>query len=383
MSSLSQRLREPLVLAILVIAVAGWVAFLAIWFNSSQQSGEYQQSISALTTERDSTVASLEEQVATNGALAETQAALSKARQDLAAATASTENVNSELATRQEELDTASTALEERLAEANAARQLQADANAEAEALAARQQEVTLQLETADQQLTDVGARLEQVRNDEAEATARSAQLAEEAAVATANLADIQSQLQTARVDLAAVQQQTADATAQNETAGADLQALQQQVTDLGSRSGQLAQEVAGYEEQRDELQPQVEALAAAVTARGNELTALEASIGDASRAADASTSTGIFIAGEDGAAPGLTLLLDGDERFTLTGADMRAVEGSYVLSETELVLSEATGAIGAATFPMTCPISRTGTTLTIGEAEGCLIAGIRFDRRR
>jgi len=221
------------------------------------------------------------------------------------------------------------------------------------------------------------------VRNDEAEATARSAQLAEEAVVATATLADIQSQLQTARVDLAAVQQQTADATSQSETAGADLQARQQQVTDLGSRSEQLAREVAGYEEQRDELQPQVEALAAAVSARGEELTALEASIGDASQAADAADSTDTFVAGEDSAAPGLSLLLGSDGRFTLTGADKRVVEGSYSLSDAELVLSEPTGALGAATFPMACPITQTETSLTIGEAEGCLIAGIRFDRAR
>ncbi|MBU1560154.1 MAG: hypothetical protein KKE70_04790, partial [Alphaproteobacteria bacterium] len=192
---------------------------------------------------------------------------------------------------------------------------------------------------------------------------------------------DMQTQLQAAREALAAVQNQTAEATAQSETAGADLLALQKQVADLNARRDQLTMEVEGYQAQRDELQPQVEELAANVTARGEELLALEASISQATSAADAAVWTGRFVAKDGDTPTGLSLTLGEDDRFVMSNADGRSVEGSYTLSDTELVMSDAIGSVGNASFPMTCPISQMGTALLVGEAEGCVLAGLQFDR--
>ncbi|MBU1560140.1 MAG: hypothetical protein KKE70_04720, partial [Alphaproteobacteria bacterium] len=112
MTDLSKRLREPLVLSILIIALAGWIAFFAMWINAANQGGQQQQVIAALTAERDDVAARLTERETADGTLADTEAQLATAQQDLAAVTASRDNLNTELAQRESELATATEELE-------------------------------------------------------------------------------------------------------------------------------------------------------------------------------------------------------------------------------------------------------------------------------
>ena len=77
----------------------------------------------------------------------------------------------------------------------------------------------------------------------------------------------------------------------------------------------------------------------------------------------------------------GLSLTLSDEGRFTLTSADGRVVEGRYVLWDTELPLNDATGSLGNASFPMTCPISQSGAGFAVGQAEGCRLEGLQFNR--
>ncbi|MBU2303161.1 MAG: hypothetical protein KJ944_11240, partial [Alphaproteobacteria bacterium] len=127
MTDLSKRLREPLVLSILIIALAGWIAFFAMWINAANQGGQQQQVIAELTAERDDVAARLTEREA-DGTLADTEAQLATAQQDLAAVTASRDNLNTELAQRESELATATEELETLRADAAAVEQQLADA---------------------------------------------------------------------------------------------------------------------------------------------------------------------------------------------------------------------------------------------------------------
>jgi cell division septum initiation protein DivIVA len=161
------------------------------------------------------------------------------------------------------------------------------------------------------------------------------------------------------------------DLAAQTETAGGDLQTLQQQVADLQTRRDELTAEVQNYQNQRDQLQPQVDELSRTITQRGEELTALEQRIAQAISAAD---TVGRYTVAGEGEAQGLTLSLDPAGKFTLIGRGNRSVTGDYVLTETELQLTNAQGAVGNAQFPMTCPIVNNDNGFTIGDAPGCAL---------
>lgn len=381
MSDLSQRLRDPLVMIILVIAVAGWLAFLAMWINAANQSGQLQQSIATLTTERDDVAQRLSEQETAQGQLADIQGQITAAQEDLAANTASLETVRNDLTARQQDLNTVTADLEARRTETTELQQ-QADAAAQRTAeLTVQQQELQGQIDTANQQVNDIGSRLEAARQQEAAATANAAQLTNEAATTTSSLADLQSQLQTAREQLTSAQTQLADLATQSQTAGTDLQSLQQQVADLQTRRDQLTAEVQGYQAQRDELQPQVEQLAQTVTQRGEELKTIEGNIATAVAASDAAAAAGRYTVSGESAAGGLTLTLNPAGKFTLAGRGNRSVNGDYVLTDNQLQLTNAQGALGTAQFPMTCPVAANNNGFTIGDAPGCVLSGLTLER--
>jgi peptidoglycan hydrolase CwlO-like protein len=256
-----------------------------------------------------------------------------------------------------------------------------AEATSRTEELAARQAALQAEIGASEQQLLDVGTRLEDGRNSEQTATANLAQLTDEAAQATASLADTQSQLQAARSELSTAQQQLADATAQAEETGAQVTDLQTQIADLETRRATLESDVAGYEEQLAALQPQVEELTATLAQRSSELETVEAQIAEDVPAATATAPTGTsYAVSAEGAARGITLTLNDDETFSLVDRLNRTVNGSYTLSQDELVLSDATGRLGNASFPMTCPLEQDETGITIGDGEGCVLSGLRFD---
>ncbi|KAI9883103.1 MAG: hypothetical protein M1823_005125, partial [Watsoniomyces obsoletus] len=131
----------------------------------------------------------------------------------------------------------------------------------------------------------------------------------------------------------------------------------------------------------RDELQPQVDELAQTITERGQELTALEQRIAAAVATSDAAASAGRYTVAGEGEARGLTLTLDPAGKFTLADRGNRSVNGDYVLTENQLELSNAQGALGNAQFPMTCPVAANDNGFTIGDAPGCVLSGLAFDR--
>jgi len=142
-----------------------------------------------------------------------------------------------------------------------------------------------------------------------------------------------------------------------------------------------LQSEVNGYQSQRDTLQPQVDQLSQAVTERGQELSQMEQRIADAVQQADNAANFGRFTVSGEGAAQGLTLTLNEDGSFSLENRGGRTVSGDYTLDDQQLVLSNANGDLGSATFPMTCPIARNDNGFAINQAEGCALAGLQFER--
>jgi DNA repair exonuclease SbcCD ATPase subunit len=381
MSDLSQRLRDPLVMIILVIAIAGWLAFFAMWINAANQAGQLQQTVASLTSERDDVAQRLTAHETAQGELATLQEQIAQAQQDLAANSASLETVRNDLGARQKDLDTVTADLEARRTETTELQQQADAANQLTAELTEQQQNLQGQIDAANQQLTDIGARLEAARQQEAAATASAAQLTNEAATTTSSLADLQTQLQTAREQLTSAQTQLADLAGQSETAGTDLQALQQQLADLQTRRDQLTAEVQGYQTQRDELQPQVEQLAQTVTQRGEELKQIESRIATAVASADVAAAAGRYTVSGEGEARGLTLTLDPAGKFTLVDRTNRSVNGDYTLTDNQLMLTNVQGALGNAQFPMTCPVAANDNGFTIGDGPGCVLSGLAFDR--
>ncbi|NGP18484.1 coiled-coil domain-containing protein [Devosia aurantiaca] len=385
MPNMSQRLREPLVLTILVLAIAGWLAFLAVWINSSGQSSNLQNQVSTLTSERDSLRGDLTLREQSDGALADVEAELATLQQQRDEAAAALETANTDLDARRSELDTTTQDLATRRSEAGAFEEDLASATAQTEELAARQAALQAEISSSNQQLLDVGTRLEEARRQEETAAASLAKIAEEAAAATASLAETQSELQSSRNELNTAQQELADSSAQTEAARTQVADLHAQSAELEARQAQLQNDVNGYQEQLTILQPQVEELTATLAQRSSELQNVETEIARSVAIPDTETSSTqvgtIYSVGAEGPARGLSLTLNDDETFELRDRINRTVTGSYTLSQDELVLSDASGRLGNATFPMTCPLEQDETGFTIGEAADCPLTGLRFDR--
>lgn len=383
MANLSQRLREPLVLFLLVAAAFGWVAFFAMWINASTQGGTQQQTIAQLTAERDAATSQLSERAATGGSLQEVQRQLAAGQQELESVTASLDTARADLAAVSEELATNQAALETTRAETNAVNEQAAAAAQQVGELDAHRQALQAQIDEANSQLADIGTRLEEARALEATTTANVAQFTQEAASATATLSETQTQLQEARNQLSAAQTQMAELATQIETAGADLATLQQQVAELTGQRDTLAAELQSYQSQRDELQPQVEQLTATLASRSQELADVEAGLAGAMTTSDAANGLGRFTVSGEGSAQGLGLTLAQDGSFILESRNGRAVTGRYTLDDTQLRLTDATGDLGNATFPMVCPVTRTDAGFTIEPADTCALSDLTFERNR
>ncbi|WIJ26091.1 hypothetical protein [Devosia sp. RR2S18] len=392
MASASKRLRDPLVLVILVLAVAGWLAFLAMWINSNSQYQEQQEALVLLTTERDTLAAAVAEREAAEGSLAEIEAQITAAQQELAQSNAALETAQAELQTAQQNLSTTAAELEARRQELAGLTDQVTPLREEAEQLTAQLEAGEAQLAEMEQQLTDVGARLEQARRQEATITANVAQVSEEAATTTEELATTQAELQAAREQIASAQVQLADIATQTEAAGAELTTLRSNIDELEAQRAQLRAEVENYATQRQQLQPQVTDLAQTLASRSEELAAVERRIAEATAAARApdaqatgnqttDSGYGNYVSGGDSAVQGLVLELNEDDTFLLTDPRGRTVSGAFVLSDDQLVLEDGSGDIGDASFPMTCPATRQDGTLVIGPADECILSGMQFTR--
>ena len=174
-----------------------------------------------------------------------------------------------------------------------------------------------------------------------------------------------------------------ADLAGQTQSAQTALAQLQQQTAELESRRDQLSGELQSYQSQRDELQPQVEQLTSTLADRSQELADVEARLAETVASSDASSTLGQFIVSGEGSAQGLTLTLNEDASFTMASQSGRSVSGSYILADEELRLTDASGDLGNASFPMVCPISRTPSEFTVGSAEGCAISGLTFEQNQ
>ena len=383
MADFSQRLREPMVLALLVVAAIGWVAFFAMWFNSATQYGSQQETVAMLMTERDVAQAQLAEITATSGTLEELRGQASSSQAKLDATTQALETARADLSSRNDELVALDLQLETKQAVAEQLDTQVATATRAVSDLDASRQQLESEINQAQSQLTDIGARVEEARALEATVTTNVAQYTKEAAASAASLSRTQTQLQDTQEKLTAAQTQMADLAGQTEAAQSALAQLQQQTADLERRRDQLLGELQSYQSQRDELQPQVEQLTSTLADRSQELANVEAQLGESVASSDAASTLGQFIVSGEGSAQGLTLTLNEDASFTMTSRSGRSVSGSYILADQELRLTDANGDLGNASFPMACSISRTPLGFTVGSTNGCAISGLTFDQNK
>lgn len=378
MPDFSQRLREPLVLTILVLAVAGWLAFLAMWANSAGQAGRLQAEVTTLTGERDAARTTLSEREQTEGAISDAKADLATVQTSLEQAKTDLSTTSSDLKARNDELDQASQSLEGQKQQAADLQKQMDEATSRTQELAARQAALQAEINSSTQQLTDVGSRLEEARRQEQTSTANLAQIADEAAKATASLADTQSQLQSSRQDFATAQGQLTDAKQQSETITAQVGELTNQLKQLQGQRDAILAEVQNYESQRQILQPQVEELTKTLADRSAQLQTVETQIAANATPVPALNTYEVKATGQG---QGLRLTLNDDGSFELRGRTGNRVTGKYQMDDQKLVLSDAKGSTGTATFPMICPIERTDDGISVGKGDGCLISDLRFDR--
>ncbi|MBJ7578283.1 hypothetical protein JHC09_10345 [Devosia sp. MC532] len=373
MTDLSRRLREPLPLVLLVLAVAGWIAFVAMWINAGLSDRQQQGTLALLTSERDQLSATLAERDRTHGQIAQANAKLLDVEQQLGSVSTAFTAASTELEARQNELAQAVTHLEDTksatqglIEQADAAKQLLNEA-------ASRQASIQAETESASRQLSEVDTRLTEARRQEETATTNVAQMAQEVATNSATLADLQSELQSSRTELLEAQDRLAQAKLATETANTAAQEAQAKLADLTQAKTTLETQVAAYSEQITMLQPQVEELTRNLTQRSTALQSVETNIAQAI----APSLNGTTYETQSGLK--LTLLDTGS--FTLSDSLNRQVSGRFVMAEGELTLSEASGRLGAAQFPMTCPYSETEDGFTLGQAEGCVLSDLTFTR--
>ena len=111
---------------------------------------------------------------------------------------------------------------------------------------------------------------------------------------------------------------------------------------------------------------------------RSEQLAALEREVGDLHEETASGLSAGRFL-GEQ-----LTAEFRDDGTFRLgeTGG-RRAIEGRYTEKAGQLTLSEASGDLGTAVFPITCRIEGTDRGFRFAEGEGLCseLAGVALDR--
>lgn len=373
MTDLSRRLREPLPLALLVLAVAGWIAVLAMWINTSMSSGQHQETLAHLSTERDQLAANLAERERTQGAIAQANAKLLDVEHQLGTVSTAFTAASTELEARQNELAQAVTQLEETtsstetlLAQAEAAKQLLNEA-------ASRQASIQAETESATRQLGEVDTRLTEARRQEETATANIAQMAQEAAQNTTTLAQLQSDLQSSRTELIDAQNRLTEANIAAETARVDAEDAQARLAELTQAKTTLEAQVAAYSEQIKTLQPQVEEMTRTLAQRSAALESVENSLAQA--IAPSLEGTLYQTSG------GLKLTLGEDGRFTLSDRINREVTGRFAIADDQLTLSEASGRLGTAQFPMTCSYTQTENGFTLGEAENCVLAEQAFEQ--
>jgi hypothetical protein len=132
-----------------------------------------------------------------------------------------------------------------------------------------------------------------------------------------------------------------------------------------------LEAQVAAYSEQIKTLQPQVEELTHTLAQRSTALQSLESNLAQA------------IAPSLDGtpyeSATGLKFTLREDGAFILSDRINRQVTGRYEIENGAMTLSEASGRLGTARFPMTCPYSQTENGFTLGAAEGCVLSDQSF----
>ena len=385
------RWRDPLTLSMTVLAVIGWGAVILIWVLSSREQSSASGRLAEIESERARLTTALQQQQETSGTAESLRTQIASGQQELSALTAQRESVQSELDAASARLQGAEAELTARNDELSRAL---AELETTSESVTTSQRELTVSQESLAQstaELSAVGARLESARADEAAARQTLAQLSTDAAASSQQVADLERRLQQAREADAGAQQKIDEARRAQEELAQDRAALEDALAELEVRRGSLAEEVARAEQERTEIQTQITGLADTLAGRGSELAALEARIAEAQLQAEAAMSTstaGLSPGNYIGRAPGgavITASFGADGTFTMSrGGDIaRAREdivGRFSIEDNSVTFTEASGDLGAATFPMTCATEPTPNGFLVSdEASGCALQGTAF----
>lgn len=169
----------------------------------------------------------------------------------------------------------------------------------------------------------------------------------------------------------------------------ADRTQLEQTIADLVGRREELTSDTAAAEEQRARVQEQLTELSGALSRRSDEVAELERRISrlqDQGAALTASAATG---GGGAAIAPGayaagpVTATFDADGTFQMTHEGRsQAARGAYSIEAGVLTLSDTTGDVGSAQFPMRCAVEATATgfSLAVADDGSCTLAGVTFE---
>ena len=365
-TSLGNELRRPVPLTLAALAVAGWFLLVVYLIVMSSRENETQARIAELENSRTDLATRLEQREQAGGSLD--------------ALTAQVETVNGEIGTLQNRRSDLAQEVE---AQSSELEQLRGSADA------LRQEMAAIQGTPDDAVAVAVAAisAAEDMVNGLSETAHRDALKAAKQEVAAA-----ETRLQEARQAEAQLRQQA-------QTARQELRQLEEERTATSTAVGQLRDhretlttEVTRAEEQRAQLQEQVTELAATLAERSERVSGLEQHIAELQTAASEAamaTASGIYpgsYLGTSTEAPGILLDArfgdDGTFEIGRRSGGPGAVSGRYEVADGELVLSEASGATGDATFPMHCLVEPKvgGFALTSG-VEGCPLGGFGFRR--
>ena len=399
METFLARFREPLVLSLAVLALLGWLIVLFVGWSGSTERSALAGRLASVEQSRAQLAADFEAREGAAGSL-------QQFRQDIETG----EKRVAELAAQIGERDAELGALTATVAEANAA--LAAGTGglkaAEAQLAEVRQRltAVTDELTAAElsitdrtNELTEVGQRLEAARGDEANVRATIAQLSAEAATSSEQVADVEQRLQDARAAEANAQNQIAEAQRLQDEILARQAGLETAIADLEERRTSLTGEIDVAEGERTELQSQVEGLTTTLAQRSEQLAALEQKIGELQGTLDEVESAGAagLVAGDYSARFAasdpvtLTATFRPDGSFELSQvlaipgqANAASIAGRYVVADGQLTLSEATGEVGSATFPMACTIAPAapGFLVVVDNDRNCTLEGLTFTPR-
>nr|WP_162623762.1 hypothetical protein [Paracoccus saliphilus] len=360
-------------ISVAAIALLGWLLALYSWSVSSELENE------------------LERQVALSGDADELEALLVSLQTE----TARAETVRDERLGDLDHLNRQLNDIREQIASSEArAQTLQGEREALEVALADRSDEqarlegvideARQRVAETSQELADVGARLEEARQQEADLQLRVVGLTSDVERLTESAAGAESRVQEAREAEASLEQQVLAARQGLEEVETTRSTLEQSIETLVQRRDQLASETAAAETQMQQIQQQIVQLSRELATRSERLVELEANIADQQQEASqpARAAAAGLILGERYEHDGVTAIFVDDGTFEMTNADNKeTVVGNYSLAEGLLTLTEASGDLRGAEFPMRCTIVAEALGFRLEDEDGSckLLSGISF----